>query len=289
MNKYLKRFTLRNTSVAESLVSVNSEGKTRLSYRGLRWLTVIAVQLFFILSFRADIQILEGTLAGSRFLGFHMIDPFISLQYIAANRAFPVNLTIGTVTVVTLYLIFGRAFCGWVCPYGLISELGEKVNDILVSKKIIRSRKLPKHIKYCFWALFLLLCFTTGYLVFELVNVMAVMSRLLIYGIWASASVMLAVFAAEVYSRRVWCRSVCPVGTTYGLLNRISAIKVSYGAECDKCGSCKSVCHAPHLLDMVGTDKEKSVLGADCTMCGRCVDVCHKDTLRFRNRLKRIL
>lgn len=290
MNKYIKKPTMNNTTLGESLISVNKAGRKRLTFRSFRWLSIILVQVLFILSFRADIQLLEGTLVGSRFLGFHMIDPFVSLQYIAANKAFPVNLTIGTITIILLYLVFGRAFCSWVCPYGLISELGERLNAKLVMKKIIRPRKQPTHINYLFWGIFLFVCATTGYLVFELVNVMAVMSRVIIYGIWMAAILALAVFAVEVlYSRRVWCRSICPVGATYGLLNRLSAIKVSYNADCDKCGSCKTVCYAPHLLDMIGGDKERSVLGTDCLMCGRCVDVCHKDTLKFQNRLKKII
>ncbi len=293
MNKYEKRPTLNNTTLTESLAGVNRAGKRRLSLRAWRWIVIILVQLLFIMSFRADMQVLEGTLVGSRFLGFHMIDPFVSLQYIAANRAFPVNLTIGTVTVVLIYLVFGRAFCGWVCPYGLISELGERLHAVLISKKIIKPHRQPEHVNYAFWALFLLLCFTTGYLVFEAVNVLGIMSRLIIYGVWLAALAAVAVVAAEVlYSRRIWCKSICPVGATYGLLNRISAVKVAYTGDCDRCGSCKSVCHAPRLLDVTNRDtggKDKPILGTDCTMCGRCVDVCHKDTLKYVNRLKKLL
>jgi ferredoxin-type protein NapH len=255
---------------------------------------VLTVQALFILSFHADIQVLEGTLVGSRFLGFHMIDPFVSLQYIAANRAFPVNLTIGTVTIVLLYLLFGRAFCGWVCPYGLISELGEKLNSVLVSKKIIRPHTQVKHINYAFWAVFLLICLGTGHLAFELINPVGILSRLLIYGVFLAAFVVLMIFAIELlYARRFWCRSICPVGATYGLLNRFSMIKVAYRGGCDKCGSCKTVCYAPHLLEVTNATleegKEKAVLGTDCIMCGRCVDVCHKKSMRFTNRIKNII
>jgi len=43
-------------------------------WRKRRWLTLIAVNLLFVVSFSLDIQLLEGALTASRFMGFHMAD-----------------------------------------------------------------------------------------------------------------------------------------------------------------------------------------------------------------------
>jgi ferredoxin-type protein NapH len=44
------------------------------TWRNRRWAVLMVVNLFFTLSFWLDIQILEGALTASRFIGFHLID-----------------------------------------------------------------------------------------------------------------------------------------------------------------------------------------------------------------------
>ena len=49
-------------------------------WRNRRWAVLIAVNLLFVFSFWLDIQILEGALTASRFVGFHLIDLNSALQ-----------------------------------------------------------------------------------------------------------------------------------------------------------------------------------------------------------------
>ena len=92
------------------------------------------MHLLFFLSFASDIQTLEGTLSGSRFLGFHLIDVYTNMQLALATYHIPINMVIGTVTIVVFYmLVGGRSYCSWVCPYGLLCEIGEKWHNSLVT------------------------------------------------------------------------------------------------------------------------------------------------------------
>lgn len=128
---------------------------------------ICASSLF--LSFHIDIQTLEGTLNGSRFLGFHLIDIFTTMQLFLATYELPVNMIIGTITIVLVYLLVGgRSYCAWVCPYGILSEVGEKWHNTLVSKKIIKERKFDHRVRHIFWAMFLLFSLVSGYLVLKL-------------------------------------------------------------------------------------------------------------------------
>ena len=43
-------------------------------WRRRRWAVLIGVNLLFVLSYWLDIQLVEGALTGSRFVGFHMAD-----------------------------------------------------------------------------------------------------------------------------------------------------------------------------------------------------------------------
>ncbi len=301
MDKYNTRATIKNTTFLSTFTETTREGKTKLSYRTKRWVVIIAIHLLFFLSFRIDIQMLEGTLSGSRFLGFHLIDVFTTMQLFLATHKLPVNMIIGTVTIIVVYLIIGgRTYCAWVCPYGLLSEIGEKIHNTLVDKKIIKEYAFDHRVRYIFWAIFLVLAFTSGYLVFETFNVVGILSRFIAYG-WSIALVwVFAVLLVEIlFSRRAWCRYVCPIGTTYGFLGPISAMRIEWNDNCDHCMVCHDVCFENQVLELTKAkyDKEREekgitrqyVTGADCTLCGRCVDVCHEDALGFKFRLESLV
>jgi len=296
MDKFNKRETIRESSFFSTFINKTKEGKVFLSYRMKRWITVIAIHFLFFISFFIDMQVLEGTLSGSRFLGFHLIDPFMTLQMFLATYHMPINMLIGILTIIIVYLLIGgRSYCSWVCPYGILSEIGEKWNDYLVSKKLIKSRKLDYRVKHIFWAIFLSLSFISGYLVFETFNVVGILSRAVTYG-WSVALLwVLTVFLIEVfYARRAWCSYVCPIGTTYSYISKGSALKVEWDDSCDHCMVCHDVCFENQVLELtkVKYDKQREkagikkqfVIGNDCTLCGRCIDVCHQDALNFKFR-----
>jgi len=298
MDKYNNRETIRKTTFWSTFFDVSKEGKKKFSYRMKRWILVISIHLLFFLSFFIDIQTLEGTLNGSRFLGFHLIDPFTTMQVYLATFEMPINIVIGTVTITLFYLLVGgRSYCAWVCPYGLLSEIAEKWHDTLVAKKIIKSRKFDHRVRYIFWAIFLALAFSSGYLVFETFNVVGILSRMVAYG-WSLAFIwVLVVLALEVFfSRRAWCTYICPIGTTYGMIGKASALRVEWNDNCDHCMVCHDVCFENQVLEIVKAkyDKQREekgitheyITGADCTLCGRCIDVCHTDALKFDFRLK---
>ena len=298
MDKYNARTTIKNTTFWSTFFVKNKEGKSGLSYRAKRWVVIIAIHLLFFLSFAIDIQVLEGTLNGSRFLGFHLIDVFSTMEVYLATYHLSINMLIGSVTILLVYLLVGgRTYCAWVCPYGLLSEIAEKFHNTLVNKKIIKSRDFNHNVRYVFWAIFLILSFTSGYLVFESVNVVGILSRFIAYG-WSVALMwVLAILAVETfYSRRAWCRYICPIGTTYGLMGPISATRIEWNSDCDHCMVCHDVCFESQVLDLTKAKHAKEneekgithkyVSGADCTLCGRCVDVCHQDALSYNFRLK---
>ncbi|MGL5631678.1 MAG: 4Fe-4S binding protein, partial [Azovibrio sp.] len=152
-------------------------------WRNRRWAVLIATNLLFVFSFWLDIQILEGALTASRFVGFHLIDLNSALQVMLAHKHIIVNLFIGTFTVFLLWVLLGgRTFCSWVCPYHLVSELTEKLHLKLVAKKIITDHQFHRGARTVFWILFVLLTFISGYTIFETISPTGILSRALIYG-----------------------------------------------------------------------------------------------------------
>ncbi len=301
MDKYNNRETIKRATFWSTFFNKTRDGKRVFSYRMKRWILVIAIHLLFFLSFAIDIQTLEGTLNGSRFLGFHMIDPFVTLEMLMAEHHLHINIIIGVSTIVIFYLLIGgRTYCAWVCPYGILSEIGEKWHDTLVDKKIIKERKFDHRIRYIFWIIFLVLSATSGYLVFETFNIVGIMSRAITYG-WSLVLIwVFIVLAFEIFfSRRAWCTYICPIGTTYGMIGKISALRVEWNDNCDHCMVCHDVCFENQVLEVTKAkyDKQREeegitreyITGADCTLCGRCIDVCHEDALNFDFRLKSLV
>ena len=301
MDKWNNRETIKNSTFWSTFFDTTKEGKKFFSYRMKRWILVITIHLLFFLSFAIDIQMLEGTLNGSRFLGFHLIDVFTTMQLFLATYELPINMIIGTVTILIVYLLVGgRSYCAWVCPYGLLSEIGEKWHNTLVAKNIIKERTFDHRVRHFFWAIFLILSITSGYLVFETFNVVGILSRMIAYG-WSLALLwVVVVFAFEVlFSRRAWCTYICPIGTTYGYIGKVSALRIQWNDNCDHCMVCHDVCFENQVLELTKAkyDKQREekniktqyVTGADCTLCGRCIDVCHADALKFDFRLKGIV
>ncbi len=252
-----------------------------------RWLTLIAVNMLFVVSFYFDVQLLEGAMTASRFVGFHLADLNSALQVTLAYKEMVLNLVIGTTTVFIMWLLLGgRTFCSWACPYHLLSEWAEYLHLWLAKKKIIKNHTMHRGTRSVFYIIFALMALLSGYTMFETISPTGILSRALIYGpgvalIWVGLLLLIEVF----YSRRFWCRYVCPIGVTYGVVGVVSPLRVTYNAEaCHHEGDCRKVCLVPHVLDLTVRGAAHSVdqdVGADCTRCGMCVDVCPTDSLKY--------
>ncbi|MDH5484132.1 MAG: NapH/MauN family ferredoxin-type protein [Gammaproteobacteria bacterium] len=260
-------------------------------WRNRRWLTLLFINLLFVLSYQLDIQLLEGALTASRFAGFHMADLNSSLQVMLAFKEVVLNLIIGTTTILIMWLLLGgRTFCSWVCPYHLVAEWAEMIHLWLVDKKIIENKTFHRGTRTVFYVLFALLALVTGYTVFETISPTGILSRALIYGatislVWVAFLLLFEILV----SRRAWCRYVCPIGVTYGVVGLVSPMRVTYRVQdCAHEGDCRKVCLVPHVLDVTIKNRAKDTrmdLGADCTRCGLCVDLCPTDSLRFEFKM----
>ncbi|MCW9025619.1 MAG: NapH/MauN family ferredoxin-type protein [Gammaproteobacteria bacterium] len=256
-------------------------------WRRRRWITLIFINVLFLISYKLDIQLLEGALTASRFLGFHMADLNSALQVMLAYKQVLINLLIGTVTVLLLWLLLGgRTFCSWVCPYHLLAEWTDIIHLKLVAKGWVKDHDFHRGTRSVLYLIFVLLALITNYTVYETISPTGIISRALIYGpglilIWVAFLLLIEIF----YSRRFWCRYACPIGLTYGLVGQFSPFRVKYNInDCKHEGDCRKVCLVPHVLDTVIKGRAQDVevpIGADCTRCGLCIDTCPTSSLRF--------
>ncbi|MBF0326821.1 MAG: NapH/MauN family ferredoxin-type protein [Alphaproteobacteria bacterium] len=257
------------------------------TWRNRRWITLLLVNVLFVLSYRFDVQLIEGALTASRVIGFHFADLNSALQVTLAFKTILINLIIGTTTVLFMWwLLGGRTFCSWVCPYHLLAEWAEALHLKLAARKLVKDHVLHRRTRVVMYVIFAGLALATGYTAFETISPTGILSRALIYGPSLALAIVALLLALEVaYSRRMWCRYMCPIGITYAVVGAVSPVRVVYRPlDCHHEGACRKVCLVPHVLDMTKKGYAPQVnngIGADCTRCGLCVDICPTGSLKF--------
>jgi ferredoxin len=74
---------------------------------------------------------------------------------------------------------------------------------------------------------------------------------------------------------RLFCNTICPVGTLLGLFSRFSLLKIRFNPEtCTRCGKCAGVCKS-ECIDI----KNYSIDYSRCVTCFNCLAVCPESAL----------
>ena len=184
--------------------------------------------------------------------------------------------------------LLGRLVCGFLCPFGLIQDL---LNKIPFPKKMrtFRGDKLLRKLKYVILMVFVvllpmfvvdimgqgapyfckLIC-PSGTLLggIPLVAKNPGLQRAIgfLFGWKVSILVILLILSTMIY--RPFCKYLCPLGAIYGIFNRFSLYHYEIdAAKCTKCGLCAKKC------DM-GVKVYENPNSAECIRCGKCKDVC---------------
>ena len=217
-----------------------------------------------------------GTLSSSTLFGVTLLDPFAVLQTIAASKAFDPAWVLGLLPLLVVYgLVRGRVFCGWVCPVNLLLEAVDWLRQKLHIK--VQERVLPRHVKVYVAAGVLVLSALLSFPVFEALSPIGFINKGLVFGSLAGGLTLLAIVLAELFwGRRVWCRSVCPLGGFYEIVGKVGLVNVRINHDaCIGCNKCKQACLCdPEILDAPVAGEDVMVRAGDCMLCGKCVEAC---------------
>lgn len=226
--------------------------------------------------------------------GFLPISSMMSLYYLIISSevhpAHPAGLFI-FIAIVAVSLLFGKAFCSWLCPVGFLSELIGDFGEKIFKRKL----HLPKLLDYPLRSLKYLLLGFFVYSIFFLMGEIAIkafldspyniVSDIKMYYFFADISrfsliVISILFILSIVVRNFWCRYLCPYGALLGLLSFLSPHKIKRNpVSCIDCGKCAKVCPSAIKVDKVIT-----VLSDECSTCMSCVDACPvADTLEVKS------
>lgn len=187
-------------------------------------------------------------------------------------------------------VVLGRVVCGFLCPFGFIQELLNKINT--------SKFKLPKwtgYIKYFILTVFVILlpvlwmndigmgdptfckyiC-PVGTLEGGIPLVLTNNSLKSAIGFLFEWKVAILIFTIilSIYTFRPFCKVICPLGAIYSLFNPISIYRYSVDKDkCMSCGKCSSVCK-------MGVEVYKTPNSLECIRCGECKESCPNDAIK---------
>jgi ferredoxin-type protein NapH len=214
--------------------------------------------------------------------GYKISDPLAVIESTTITLYLYLPLILSLVIPVIVTVLFGKVFCGWICPMNLLLEINDKLRTLLQRTGYqTRNILFSSATKYYTLGLGLIAAFIAGRPLLALIYPPAVISRSIFYkiyndlwgaGIWIIIGIL---FFELILSRRWWCRYICPGGAVYTALSRFRLLRIQRDDNhCDQCGDCVPVC--PYDLKPMTRE-----LTAVCDQCGLCIAACAPDALRY--------
>lgn len=250
--------------------------------------------------------------------------PILYLQFVPSLLKFfiaGVAAATGFIVVIVLTLLTGRTYCSFLCPLGIFQDAISRIGGLVKRRFRKYGYKKPYTIlRYFILVLTAGILLLGGVYVLTILDpystfgrfmtyfaqpVVLLLNNLLasllgefdIYTIYRvdirpyelavyiipSAFLLLIGFLAFRYGR-LYCNTVCPVGTLLGLLSKFSLFRVRFEEEkCTRCGRCSMACKSS-CIDFLN----KHIDLSRCVNCFNCIDSCKENGMSYGLvRLKR--
>lgn len=227
---------------------------------------------------------------------FLELDPLHGLATGLATGVVFSGLLLGLVTVIVT-LLFGRVWCSWVCPLGILQDIaGVRPKDRSDRGARLRNRyRSIYHLKYGLLIALLGLA-ALGILQTGLLDPIAFLTRSVVATLFPAlqhlgvplgrvvhlslGGVLLGAFLVLVlalprFLPRAFCRTVCPLGALLGVIARYSLFRIHRDAsKCTSCGACQRVCQG-------AADPHTQLRVSECTVCFNCMSACPEGAISY--------
>lgn len=187
-------------------------------------------------------------------------------------------------TLITTFL-WGRVFCGFLCPFGVLQDLLERVVPKRLRPSIpTKIHKSGLKLKYVFLAIILVSAVSGSkvslYQYFEPFG--TVFFRSSSVTLWAIALFFLGI---SLVVPRFYCRYACPLGAALALTSLLSLKRIKRVEQCKSCHVCEQSCPT-------GAIEGPEIDFKECVRCNICEiklieksGVCRHDIEDVRGRL----
>ncbi|MGI6752626.1 MAG: 4Fe-4S binding protein [Anaerovoracaceae bacterium] len=213
--------------------------------------------------------------------------PIGSLQAVLGNPDYRFSFYV-TGYLILIGAFLGRLVCGFLCPFGLIQELINKIPLPFKIKGFYGDRFL-RWIKYGILTIFVILlplflidiagngspwfckwiC-PAGTLEagVPLLLTNPVLQESIGFLFRWKFSILIVTILLSIVIYRPFCKYICPLGAIYGLFNKLSIYKYNFNIKkCTHCNRCKISCP-------MNIDPQRETNHRECIRCGICKDVC---------------
>lgn len=229
-----------------------------------------------------EANILLGGGTAAEYLGVPAIDPVAGLISLLATPQIYAGVLIGWLIPLALALLAGRAFCGWMCPFGTLARGLQSGLERLPWRMPSFVPPQRRTARFVLLGLALLLGVLGGQLwLYMLLPHLWVQQSF--YAIWlmggggaALGGLFAVLLVGVLFGPTVYCATVCPTGAALSLPGRARIVRLAL-VQPSACGSRCDLCDRACWLSLRPSTGDP---GPDCDTCARCQEVCPRDNLR---------
>lgn len=205
----------------------------------------------------------------------------------------PAILSLNVVVVIAILvvtLLIGRAYCSVVCPMGVFQDIFVWARRIIYGKKHkYHYAKAANGMRYIVLVLFVLAMLVGMGSIAVLIAPYSAYARM-VTGLhatgvvqWVAIITLVVIGLMSFTMGRIWCNTLCPVGTLLGLISRHSLFGIRINA--DKCAGCRKCEHRCKAM-CIDIDN-KSVDRSRCVDCMDCLAECKSGAITFGRKITR--
>jgi polyferredoxin len=233
-------------------------------------------------------------------MGEHLAGMFPAKLFLRSSPLMVIRISMGTkaiaggigvaLIVLLLTMVFGRFFCGWICPMGTMIDCAGSLKKKRKVFSDTANRKISSA-KFYLLGIFLILAFfkvqTAG-----VADPLVIMAKVVLFYIIPALSMLfgfaydyilqlqipflifILILGISVFIPRLWCRVLCPLGALYALVSKFALLR-RVAPGCSDCKVCSTACRMGAIKD--GGDYVKT----ECVLCMDCVYCCDKGDVKF--------
>ncbi len=281
-------------------------------YKILRKGRIIIAFFMFILTFLLFVDFYE--LFSTRFYDSVLYLQFVPslLSFIRLLSLFTAG---GFLVILLLTLLTGRLYCSVICPLGILQDVINRLARWKSKKKrFFKFKKAYTSLRYIFLAIMVLsVIFGIGW-IFTWLDPYSIAGRFFTYVLKPPVAflnnqavslftnlniyflkhqnlpvpsflpliltfILTGAIGYFAWKRgRLFCNTICPVGTLLGMVSKYSILKIRFNKNyCTRCGKCAGVCKS-ECIDI----KNYQIDYSRCVSCFNCLDICPEAALSLR-------